>query len=64
MSIGETSNASTIDDKLLDIIIKGNITKQQFDELSLEINQLKNYFETKYKINIYELLGESILNKS
>lgn len=62
MSIGEDLHSSTIEDRLLDIATRYKITRQEFDELNLEINELKNYFETKYKIDIYELLEDSFKN--
>lgn len=56
MAIGDTLNSSTIENRLLDIALRYKITQQEFNELDAEINSLKWYFESKYKINIYELL--------
>ena len=56
MSIGDTLNSSTIEDRLLDLIIRYPMSQNEFDNLSKTLNNLKEYFEKKYNFDIYKLL--------
>ena len=56
MSIGDSLNAVTIEERALDIATRYNVPDDEYKVLLKSINGIKNYFEDKYKINIYELL--------
>lgn len=56
MSIGDTLNSSTIEDRLIDIITRYPMSQTEFDRLSKNVNKLKEYFEKKYDFDLYKLL--------
>lgn len=61
MSIGDTLNSSTIEDRLIDIITRYPMSQTDFDKLSKRINDLKKYFEKKYNFDLYKLLEHKLI---
>ena len=48
LSIGDTLNSVTIEDRLLDLITRYPLNQNDYDNLFNEIDGLKNYFEKKF----------------
>lgn len=56
MSVGDTTFSSTIEDRLLDLQKRYNMTKEDYDKLKGELCQIKKYFDTRLGYDLYDLL--------
>ena len=56
LSIGDTLDSVTIEDRLLDLITRYPLNQNDYDNLFNEIDGLKNYFENKFDFDLYGLL--------